>query len=549
MRHAAHLNQVDEHPVAGTRRSDMKRLLCRTSLNAVAVLAAVLLVPMTGTVRAEPFPSLDPPQLERGRPTALTDRPTVTGDAALTEWTYHKTADGAHPDGSEQQLIWLMNRARANPTQEGTWLATLTDAAVQAAISYFGVDLQLLQQEFAAIAPQPPAAFDTRLYQAARQHSEYLISIDDQNHDGQFDRIDNAGFVFSAVRGSVFSYAKTALHCHAAWNVDWGPADDGSGMQAGRGHRMATMAADGDFTNVGIAVVSESDAGTDVGPLVVTGNYAMAQSGQNDHFNRFIVGTVWADADGDGIYDPGEGMGGVSVIPDHGSYYAVTATAGGFALPIETAGNYTVIIQGAGIQGAIEESVSLADDSVLLDVLVDDSQVCDTTDGWATVAGSIAYNDAPLCAMVLANGQYMFTCGQGDAFGQFELDVPLDAAGEITVQAFVSGLAPYREIVSACGPAMDIEMQAASQQSRSVEVTTDVSSDPSGRSGWVRIAGTVNGGGTTLCAMVLANGQFMFSCGENLGRYDLTVPLDAGGKITHYVFVSGFQPYKSVFSP
>ena len=30
---------------------------------------------------------------------------------------------------------------------------------------------------------------------------------------------------------------------------------------------------------------------------------------------------------------------------------------------------------------------------------------------WVTISGSITYNSASVCAMVLANGQYMFTCG------------------------------------------------------------------------------------------------------------------------------------------
>ena len=37
--------------------------------------------------------------------------------ASDTEWTLHKTADNQHPDGIEQQMTWLMNRARTDPTQ------------------------------------------------------------------------------------------------------------------------------------------------------------------------------------------------------------------------------------------------------------------------------------------------------------------------------------------------------------------------------------------------------------------------------------------------
>jgi hypothetical protein len=63
------------------------------------------------------------------------------------------------------------------------------------------------------------------------------------------------------------------------------------------------------------------------------------------------------------------------------------------------------------------------------------------TAGWETISGKVSKDDNPLCAMVLANGQYMFSCEAGDAFGDYQLDVPLDANGEITLQVFVSGQA------------------------------------------------------------------------------------------------------------
>ena len=47
--------------------------------------------------------------------------------------------------------------------------------------------------------------------------------------------------------------------------------------------------------------------------------------------------------------------------------------------------------------------------------------------------------------MVLANGQYMFSCA---GHGEYELEVPLDVNGEITLFVFVDGLQPYKEIFS-----------------------------------------------------------------------------------------------------
>ncbi len=163
--------------------------------------------------------------------------------------------------------------------------------------------------------------------------------------------------------------------------------------------------------------------------------------------------------------------------------------------------------------------------------------------GWETISGTVTYNDTPLCAMVLANGQHMFTC---EDVGKYELDVPLDANGEITLFAFVSSLAPFEEIIDISSLDNDITMQSASPDSRAATVTTAIDTGTVAE-GYARISGTITLDGNPLCAMALANGQYMFSCGVNNGVYDLTVPLDGNGQITLFVFVSGLQPYEQTF--
>lgn len=287
-------------------------------------------------------------------------------DAANTEWTFHKTADGYHPDGHEQQAMWLMNRARSNPTQEGVWLATSPDWDVAGGRNWFDVDLNMLQDEFAALAVKPPAAFDNRLYTAAYEHSLHLIHDDSQDHIGQFDRISDAGFHYWGARGSVFSYADSGLNAHAAWNIDWGGTE--GGMQVGRGHRMATMSADGDYTNVGISAIHETSSATSVGEYVTTGNYCYANPNEANHYNIFIVGTVWHDANGNSQYDPGEGIGNVSVTPDQGDYYAVTGDSGGYAIPVDPEQSYSVTFSGADLPGNYIKSVLVEQGSALLDI-------------------------------------------------------------------------------------------------------------------------------------------------------------------------------------
>ena len=102
------------------------------------------------------IPEPDPPKIDIELEPLTPQRSYVIKDVSTVEWTYHKTADNdAHPDGNEQQLLWLMNQARSNPTAEGLWLATVTDTDITSARSYFGVDLQVLQDEFAGMTPSP----------------------------------------------------------------------------------------------------------------------------------------------------------------------------------------------------------------------------------------------------------------------------------------------------------------------------------------------------------------------------------------------------------
>jgi len=377
----------------------------KIALCAVAILFCLWLFAGPGMAYAVSgyFPELNPPLDER-EPEAKLRSPAIwRAVAPFVEWEHHKTSDNRHPDDREQQMLWLMNRARSNPTAEGIWLADIYDryhmhlpncgrlaedagyCYIAGAIEHWGVDLELMQNEFAGYVAKPPAAFDVRLYRAAKNHSEYLISIDGQNHTDQFSRIDDEHFFYRRARGNVFSYSLDAVYGHVAFNVDWGPdGGSGTGMQSPPGHRLAIMSIDGDYTNVGIAVVPAPATAATVGPLIITGNFCEANPSAANHYNRFLVGTVWSDKDNDDFYDPGEGIGGVTVRPDQGDYFAVTSNAGGYALPISTPGAYAITFSGSALEGnavksgsgsalggTVVKSVAVGDDSVLLDLIVE----------------------------------------------------------------------------------------------------------------------------------------------------------------------------------
>lgn len=158
---------------------------------------------------------------------------------------------------------------------------------------------------------------------------------------------------------------------------------------------------------------------------------------------------------------------------------------------------------------------------------------------WQTVTGNVTYNGTPVCSMVLANGQYMFTCSGN---GSFNLNVPLDENGQITVFAFCSGLAPYKQIIY---PNAASNLQIAMQPGED-GVGMDINTSVQALSNTTaRLSGTVTYGGAPVCSMLLANGQYMFTCSD--GSFSLDVPLDEMGSITQFGFCEGLPPSETVF--
>ena len=164
---------------------------------------------------------------------------------------------------------------------------------------------------------------------------------------------------------------------------------------------------------------------------------------------------------------------------------------------------------------------------------------------WTNIDGRVlTQTGTPVCAMVLANGQHMFSCGGA---GSYNLRVPLDNKGLVTLQVFASGFAPFRQTLTT-GQATNFTVDMRRDDTgRTFDVTYQTGPSASS-AGWVNVAGTIVFNGTPLCAMVLINGQNMFSCGQNPGNYRLDAPFDSNGNITVQVFAFGFQPFRFTFS-
>jgi len=92
---------------------------------------------------------------------------------------------------------------------------------------------------------------------------------------------------------------------------------------------------------------------------------------------------------------------------------------------------------------------------------------------WVPIHGDVRVrNGMPICAMVLASGQYVFS---RDGIGAYNLNVALDPNGEITLFAFADGFAPFSATLGPEGFPRTVEMLTAGRTSPLISMTRDLS--------------------------------------------------------------------------
>jgi hypothetical protein len=90
----------------------------------------------------------------------------------------------------------------------------------------------------------------------------------------------------------------------------------------------------------------------------------------------FLVGVVYRDNDRTGFYGVGEGSAGVTVTPAGGTYYAVTSTSGGYAIPLtDLSGTLLVTFSGGPLTVPITKLVTLTGVNVSLDFELNEDSV------------------------------------------------------------------------------------------------------------------------------------------------------------------------------
>ena len=151
---------------------------------------------------------------------------------------------------------------------------------------------------------------------------------------------------------------------------------------------------------------------------------------------------------------------------------------------------------------------------------------------------------AGLCAMVLASGKFEFSC---DPNGPFSLtDLPREGDGTVKRQVYVDGSFPNIKVLQGSVDETVVMTRAGVCPNYNEPYSPGTSPGDAGKR--INISGTIllQDSGTPVCAMVLANGAFEFSCNSS-GTYSLNIPLDNNGQFKLQVYADGFAPITQRF--
>jgi hypothetical protein len=241
-----------------------------------------------------------------------------------------------YPTVAEQYMLELVNRARANPIAE-------------ASANGIGLNEGLPAGTISADAKQP-LAFNPFLITAARHHTTWMMQTGTFAHnEGAADpgaQMTGAGYQFtgswtwgqniawSGTTPDVPPLNATTASLEKNLFVDAG--------EPGRGHRVNLL--NPQFQEIGIGVSS----GTFQNFNAVMATQDFAASGNA----AFLTGVAYTDANGNNFYDPGEGLGNITVTAtraaDGAQFSATTWAAGGYTLPL-AAGTYSITASGTGL--------------------------------------------------------------------------------------------------------------------------------------------------------------------------------------------------------
>ncbi len=251
-------------------------------------------------------------------------------------------------------MLELINRARSNPLAEA---------------SLHGINLnQGLAPGTISSSAKQPLVFNTKLIDSSRDHSEWMLDTDTFSHTGENgssagDRMRNAGYAFTGswTWGENISWRGTT----GTPNVTSFVGTQHVGLFKSSGHRTNILS--NAFKEIGIGTVTGEYSGYNA--VMTTQNFAKSGS------STFLTGVAFDDGvTDDDFYTVGEGLGGISVQAtrrsDQQTFSTQTYGSGGYQMAL-TPGTYDVTFSGGGLSQVIEQTVSIDNQNIKLDLATD----------------------------------------------------------------------------------------------------------------------------------------------------------------------------------
>jgi hypothetical protein len=341
----------------------------------------------------------------------------------------YKVYSHGDPTEDEQRMLEITNRCRANPYEDIVRIFNNMDSYTENAVAEYDIDTADMISDFESYLAKPPLAFNAALMTAARDHNDTMVAGDFQGHGDEANgeatvaaRLTAAGYTYSCAGENVFCYAHSLSHAHAAFIVDWGQPTGSDPI----GHRKNILDLDDStgYREIGIGVLEEDNSATSVGPILITQEFGLDNSGI-----VFITGVAYQDG-GNSFYNNGEGLDDIEIMPDHGDYYAVTSTSGGFAIPVAAnSGTYTLTATRSDLS-MMQATVQVLDENVKLDFIYGNSTGTGTISGTvvrpskvAVANVSITLSPSDQTTVSGSDGSFSFT---GLASGSYTLTASLD---------------------------------------------------------------------------------------------------------------------------
>ena len=223
--------------------------------------------------------------------------------------------------------------------------------------------LELINAERAKVGAQP-LAFDGDLNEAAENHSQWMIATDTFSHTG-------ANGSDPTARMTAAGYALDGSWA-AGENIGWATTRSPEGLQDevdllhsnlmnSSDHRANIL--DVNYREIGVGFETGDYGGRD--SAFVTQDFGKTDT------SALLTGVAFDDTDGDRFYDPGEGLGGitVTVTTTDGAVIGSTTTmdAGGYDIPL-AAGTYNVTFSGGGVSSTTQQ-VTIGSSNVKVDLV------------------------------------------------------------------------------------------------------------------------------------------------------------------------------------